>query len=589
MGEKVEHDDLRDGPIKDRSCTDILCGLLFFAFVGAMVTLGVFGVRNGNPNNIIYQYDSAQNQCGLPGSPTESYPFLYYPNFEEFGGNFSHKVCVKECPNNDNGLLLECHNNGCTNCPTDDKVYNTTSFLGVVCVPTADDLREKYFANSSFETFGSDIVHCAYVVLAVLGIAVVVSIFYLILLRYFIGVLVWLVISSLIILALLTGFYFNYLIYTKNYTTNNQLYLYWLFAIIAYALGILLFVAVCCLKKRIDLAVVVMKSATIFIKDLWSILLVPVFMFFVTLATISFWVAAIVYLYSSGTVTFQEQPDYPNCYSTTIQVNRTLKNAMWFELFGIVWVNSFQVALLQFIISYACAVWYFTADKSHLDRPIKRGIINGLFYHLGSLAFGSLILTFVILIKWFLTLLSKTHKDVINANPVTKCLCGCVLCFVNCFERFIKYLDKQAYIRIALTGESFCPAAMHAFEMIWENAGRFTALGGVGFLFDLLGRILITALSTYLGFIIITNVSTYRDKISDPPYGPALVFAIASYVVASLFMGVYDISADTIIQAFIIDEKIHGVNSAVYAPEPIKEYMEEHGHDGTNGKDGKAS
>jgi choline transporter-like protein 2/4/5 len=111
--------------------------------------------------------------------------------------------------------------------------------------------------------------------------------------------------------------------------------------------------------------------------------------------------------------------------------------------------------------------------------------------------------------------------------------------------------------------------------MIWENAGRFTAQGGVGYVFNFLGKLLITCLSAYLGYFIITHEESFTNEISSP-VAPTVVFAIVSYLVAALFMGVYEISADTIIQAYILDEKIHGENCTVYAPEPIKEFMDDY-------------
>ena len=55
--------------------------------------------------------------------------------------------------------------------------------------------------------------------------------------------------------------------------------------------------------------------------------------------------------------------------------------------------------------------------------------------------------------------------------------------------KICKVLDHQAYIRIALTGKSFYVCAYDAFEIIWENAARFAALGGGGAVFNNLGKL----------------------------------------------------------------------------------------------------
>ena len=75
-----------------------------------------------------------------------------------------------------------------------------------------------------------------------------------------------------------------------------------------------------------------------------------------------------------------------------------------------------------------------------------------------------------------------------SQNKVTKCLLDCMSCLMACFERFIRFLNRNAYIqvndidyyKIALTGKSFCPAAKDAFETIWANAMRYSLVNGIG-------------------------------------------------------------------------------------------------------------
>jgi solute carrier family 44 (choline transporter-like protein), member 2/4/5 len=578
--QEVDHNTLREGPLKERRCTDILCCLIFFAFLGAMGFLGYYGYQHGDPEAVIYPYDSAGNQCGRPGTNTSDYEYVYFID-PTFTSHTKWKVCVKECPQSSSYIVNCSTTKWVSDCSftvngTHYAPYASTGYFHRLCMPIqATESFKEYIGGRDMMSFGSDVIRCKYIVLGVMGIAIGVSIIYLLFLRYFIGVVVWIVIAALIILLTLFGGYYNYQIYDeKNPITDEKTkYEYWAIAIGCYTVAFLFLVIMICLRKRIELAVAVMKSATIFIDDVWSVLFVPIAIFLISVVVYAFWVVALIYLYSSGTLVKDETADV----IAKFQHDQKLQNALWFEFLGIVWINSFKVAMLQFIISFACCVWYFTEDKENLEHPIWRGVKNGIFYHMGSLAFGSFILSLVILIKWFLVILTRMHSAE-TQNPVVSCLCKCVFCCVECFERFIKFLDHQAYIRIAMTGESFCSAAQSAFEMIWENAGRFTALGGVGTVFNFLGKALITCLSAYLGFFIITTDPSTKDEIASP-IGPTVVFVIVSYVVACLFMGVYEIAADTIIQAYILDEKIHGQNCPVFAPEPIKEFMSEHSKD----------
>jgi choline transporter-like protein 2/4/5 len=67
----------------DRSCTDIICCLVFVAFLVGMVGCAGYGSLYGDPNKLLVSWDADQNGCGW--SPdTKDYKYLYFPtvNFQ---------------------------------------------------------------------------------------------------------------------------------------------------------------------------------------------------------------------------------------------------------------------------------------------------------------------------------------------------------------------------------------------------------------------------------------------------------------------------------------------------------------------------
>ena len=76
-------------------------------------------------------------------------------------------------------------------------------------------------------------------------------------------------------------------------------------------------------------------------------------------------------------------------------------------------------------------------------------------------------------------------------DRITKCLLNCLRCVMECFERFIRFLTRNTYIQIAITGKNFCTAAKEAFETIWANSTRFTLVGGIGSVFALVIEVVI--------------------------------------------------------------------------------------------------
>lgn len=131
-------------------------------------------------------------------------------------------------------------------------------------------------------------------------------------------------------------------------------------------------------------------------------------------------------------------------------------------------------------------------------------------YHLGSLAFGSFILAVVWLMQIILEVVAKGRdKYSASENKVVKCLIKSCRCCLACFEKCIRFLTESVYIRIALTGEAFCPAAKSAFFSLLSNAvvvALVTVLGGA---FIYIGTLCIALTSTYFGWLWITKRAYY--------------------------------------------------------------------------------
>ena len=116
----VPTDDMANGPVADRSCTDVLCCLIFLAFLTGMVGTAGYGYLYGDPNLLVTTWDADRNGCGY-NKTTEDYPFLYFPVIDpkalseadpsaDPAGAVSQVLafgtCVKKCPKT--GASVEC-------------------------------------------------------------------------------------------------------------------------------------------------------------------------------------------------------------------------------------------------------------------------------------------------------------------------------------------------------------------------------------------------------------------------------------------------------------------------------------------------
>ena len=129
---------------------------------------------------------------------------------------------------------------------------------------------------------------------------------------------------------------------------------------------------------------------------------------------------------------------------------------------------------------------------------------------MGSFLLGSI---------WFVKAVFKFVKQQIKVDEPTglqKSLLNCLGCCIDCFERFIQFLNRHAYIEIALTGSSFIKAAMDGFYLVSRHGGKFLLVAGIGHVIVTLGELLIAAITAGCTWVAINQWDTMRDELYQP-------------------------------------------------------------------------
>ncbi|XP_030884357.1 choline transporter-like protein 5 [Leptonychotes weddellii] len=99
------------GPVAKRSCTDVLCCIIFILFIIAYILLGLVAWVHGDPRRVAYPTDSKGHFCGQKGTPNElkcmvhhfelvvctSKSWLSHVEFPPLC-SFSSQICVSKCP-----------------------------------------------------------------------------------------------------------------------------------------------------------------------------------------------------------------------------------------------------------------------------------------------------------------------------------------------------------------------------------------------------------------------------------------------------------------------------------------------------------
>uniref|UniRef100_A0A7N9D5I0 Choline transporter-like protein n=1 Tax=Macaca fascicularis TaxID=9541 RepID=A0A7N9D5I0_MACFA len=405
-----------------------------------------------------------------------------------------------------------------------------------------------------------------------LVIAMAMSLLFIILLRFLAGIMVWVMII-MVILVLGYGIFHCYMEYSRlrgeagsdvslvdlGFQTDFRVYLHlrqtWLaFMIILSILEVIIILLLIFLRKRILIAIALIKEASSFLSTSNE----AVYKIFDDSS-------CSLTAKTCNPETFPSSNESRLCPNARCQFafyggesgyHRALLGLQIFNAFMFFWLANFVLALGQVTLAGAFASYYWALRKpDDLPAfPLFSAFGRALRYHTGSLAFGALILAIVQIIRVILEYLDQRLKAA--ENKFAKCLMTCLKCCFWCLEKFIKFLNRNAYIMIAIYGTNFCTSARNAFFLLMRNIIRVAVLDKVTDFLFLLGKLLIVGSVGILAFFFFTHrIRIVQD--TAPPLNyywvPILTVIVGSYLIAHGFFSVYGMCVDTLFLCFLED------------------------------------
>jgi len=162
-----------------------------------------------------------------------------------------------------------------------------------------------------------------------------------------------------------------------------------------------------------------------------------------------------------------------------------------YHFFGLLWTTNFIQGFFTMCIAGAVVIKYFSADKSRAVTGsfVLESFKTTLLKHMGSVAFGSLIIAIVQMVRAILAYLDHKSKDLQNKNVLIKYLFKCLACCLWCFEKCVKYVSTNAYILVAMKGKSFCSSAVEAVGIIIRNIARVGTLNTITTFLFVIGKV----------------------------------------------------------------------------------------------------
>ncbi len=138
-----------------------------------------------------------------------------------------------------------------------------------------------------------------------------------------------------------------------------------------------------------------------------------------------------------------------------------------------------------------------------------------------------------------------------------KFIVKCAMCFVACFERCMRYLNRQAYIEVVIRNINFCSAVAKTVSLLTGNFLRFGVLTGIVGIFLVLSSIFITLVVTFIGYYVLKGIGDLKNEEYET-VGPIIVIAIIAFAIAQFFNYIFSVSADTMLHCFIYEEENPG-------------------------------
>uniref|UniRef100_A0A3B3X8E8 Choline transporter-like protein n=1 Tax=Poecilia mexicana TaxID=48701 RepID=A0A3B3X8E8_9TELE len=413
-----------------------------------------------------------------------------------------------------------------------------------------------------------DYTHSWYWILIGLVIAMLLSLLFVVLMRFLAGIMIWIIIIA-VIAVIGYGIFHCYMEYNslKNepganvtlqelgFQTDLTVYLQvrqtWLaFVIILAIVEVIIILLLIFLRKRILIAIALIKEASKAIRYMMCSMFYPLFTFLLLTIVVAYWAVTAVFLSTSNDAiykvvsqlncvhsgnscdpanysTSKMKADCPDSqcnfayYGGETVYHKYLIALQFYNVFLFFWCANFVIALGQMSLAgaFASYYWAFSKPGDIPTFPVFSAMGRSLRYHTGSLAFGSLILSIVQIIRVLLEYLD--HKLKGAENKFAKFLLCCLKCCFWCLEKFIKFMNRNAYIMVqpVLLNLLFFFSGVFAFFFF---SGRVKAFENTA-----------------------PNLHYY--------WVPILTVVIGSYLIAHGFFSVYDMCVDTLFLCFCED------------------------------------
>ncbi|CAL6105721.1 Plasma-membrane_choline transporter and transmembrane domain-containing protein [Hexamita inflata] len=404
-----------------------------------------------------------------------------------------------------------------------------------------------------------------------LGACLLFMIIYFIVLRFFIGVLIWTtIIGAVGGIAVLAAYllyqgkkvkdqnnisltYFGYVdVVLSKYQKNYEGFGWTIVAI-----DVVCIILVMVFFKTIRIATAVIKQAMSAIGKVPLIFIFPIFTLIFVVAHL-FWSLVAAYMfYLTGTYDASM-----NAYNFESKVRGAdgIVVATWdywattkfaVLVFGCIWGAFFFYALLEFNISMIIVQWYFNRQRTRksLKGCLKRSMIYGL-KSLGTLAVTSFISSFFFFIRlvfeYVLKRMERANK--VGNSKVVKAAIWVTRCCLACIQKIVEWFNRNIQVYAAISGDGYCKSMKGAVKLLMAKIFANLFAKGLSTFFLFVGKVFATAVGA-----IVCGAIIYA-KTKEIMFAPSFITLGLSFLLSYYVIEIVKLVVDTIYFCFLYEE-----------------------------------
>jgi hypothetical protein len=214
--------------------------------------------------------------------------------------------------------------------------------------------------------------------------------------------------------------------------------------IMGFALCALMGLYYCCMQRRIAFTEKIMEPSVKAVRTYHGVFAVALSSTLLTMVYTATWlVTLVVVLDAAG--------------ETNMETDRA-RGIVFAMMLPLLWTTETFKNVTFVTATGAVGSWWLTRDIFSASASFDRASTKSL----GSIAFGSLVVSVVTLLH---AIVRSLRRDARDEGLAVQIALACLECLVGLLERLVRLLNKYAYVNIGLYGKEFLPAARDAFDL----------------------------------------------------------------------------------------------------------------------------